>query len=35
LLTDIRVTDAGPEVTDETVRNLMTVADRIRPHKNR
>ena len=24
------VADAGPEITDETVRNLMTVAERIR-----
>ena len=30
LFTNISVADAGPEITDETVRNLMTVADRIK-----
>jgi len=35
LFTDIRVADAGPEITDEMVRNVMTVADRISPNNNR
>jgi hypothetical protein len=30
LFTWVRVAEAGPEVPDETVRDLMTVADRVR-----
>jgi hypothetical protein len=30
LLTCIRVAEMGPEISDETVRNLMTVAERVR-----